>query len=542
MGYLKSGIGDGKDLFVNRPTSAEDLLLLTLKVKFFFDEQATDFYELDIALQPEESLDITVRLEGDNVITEYRDENFDFKRLEVPIPFGTNLTAIEVDDQDPFVSTTIGGRTFWERPVVGGVYLNTLPSISVSRRLYVKKADSVIWKWNPKVHVGHYYFGPEEFYLFSDMISESLSSPVVSGSTYHYVLQEKPVAGSPIMIGSLTSTLDLKRVQAEDEIIDEVPVPYILVPDQPLGKATFIIPANVAYESLNVFYEGDPSGYFVAEEVELNPLLNTSSRGFIYLSKSTQIPYRLHMISSKRFLTLREESFFTVKVVDVFGNPIVNEQVEIVITPVEEGSNLYVFDGVNYLLVGPGGEAIVNTDQNGIVVIKYLYYSLGPSSVTIKARIYNLTEDANTSETEILSLNQSGFSYPPLRLILMEGERSGETIEIIASLVDQYGKSRPGAAIDFFHDKGIWQRKDGSFFNDVTKPLDGDLSKVFRAAHTIVTAPEGNSIYLAKAKHVGFGETVIRARTVYNIPIVQRPSFFAPDVTPYIWAHPLVIS
>ena len=120
---------------------------------------------------------------------------------------------------------------------------------------------------------------------------------------------------------------------------------------------------------LNVIYETNKvHPYYIADEINLNPILNKIAKGFIYLTDDIYPAERLDLrVRSKATSTNKEELIVHAYLVDVYGNPVVNQPVEI---KSDRGTlTMKTFE----------------TDENGLVVAKISVAGVHHDEVTISA-------------------------------------------------------------------------------------------------------------------------------------------------------------
>ncbi len=157
---------------------------------------------------------------------------------------------------------------------------------------------------------------------------------------------------------------------------------------------------------LNVIYETNKvHPYYIAEEINLNPMLNKVAKGFLYITDDIHPAERLEMrVKRTASATNKEQLIVHVYAMDIYGNPVVDQPIS---------------------LKSDGGKLSVKTfetDENGMVIAKLDLADVKTDTVTISAE----------------SIVYRGFTLELKEVIDVHHEVSKQNVRIIAdSLIER---------------------------------------------------------------------------------------------------------
>lgn len=159
------------------------------------------------------------------------------------------------------------------------------------------------------------------------------------------------------------------RIRATYRILNSYCIDYDYDVREDFAKIYMHKPVLDDSRKVKVWYEtSKDTAYYIAKEIDLNPLKNIRNAGFIYLTDKVEPAYsmELNLPTSVMYATGKDTIYITAKVLDKLGNPVVGELVEF---SAEEGSVLITQS---------------KTDMNGMAVARYIAGTL-PGTISITA-------------------------------------------------------------------------------------------------------------------------------------------------------------
>lgn len=193
---------------------------------------------------------------------------------------------------------------------------------------------------------------------------------------------------------------------------------------------------------LKVAYEtNEEHAYYKATEVELNPLNNKSSSGFIYMSEKVYAPERMEIVCQRKMnRTKREESAVQIYVYDEYNNPVVDQLIAVEFTSGTLQMNTLVTDhnGMVYgtLIVSESSEDAIHLIASTIVDSNKMIEVRETVEVYSEEEEYLIwftegTMTARRGELYMFDVHIAGEDYRPIRTpgIKIVSEKIGWNME-----------------------------------------------------------------------------------------------------------------